>query len=86
LVRTENKEIIKLTRGIAFRRQTLTFLAAIFAPLFAGVASLGPDQAPKEWKPSNRVQKIVDKNLKDDSTLKEEAGRLSKGKTIQGEG
>ena len=48
--------------------------------------SLGPDQAPKEWKPSNRVQKIVDKNLKDDSTLKEEAGRLSKGKTRQGEG
>jgi hypothetical protein len=40
-----------------------------------------PDQTFKEWKPTNRVQNIVDKNLKDDPTLKEEARRLLKGST-----
>jgi len=42
---------------------------------------LFPDQAFEGWKPNDRVQKVVNENLKEDPTLKEEAKRWSKGKT-----
>jgi hypothetical protein len=41
---------------------------------------LFPDQAFEGWKPNDRVQKVVNENLKEDPTLKEEAKRWDKEK------
>jgi hypothetical protein len=39
-----------------------------------------PDSRPKNWKPNKQREKIVDKNLKEDSTLAEEIKRWGKKK------
>jgi hypothetical protein len=36
------------------------------------------DMAPEKWTPQPHLQKLVEQNLKDDPTLKEEAKRWTK--------